>query len=221
MSRRSLPLLALVALAACEPAPAPSTTETLTGPFDHVEVATAGGRVEFTAGEGDDVVLEFLPSTSDQYTALEDGGTLTLTATCFGEDVAGCSGGFLLTVPAGQSLRARTDAGNVDFLPGLFGPLEAQTANGDITFADVGGTEATVVTGTGVVEARFTEPPLGLSFDSGSSPISVAVPAGTYALDLDSTGAVTVGDGIEDGAGATIRLHSGTGAIDLSAAAAE
>ena len=217
MSPRSLPILALAALAACKPEPVRSNEETLTGPFDLVDVETAGGRIEFTAGEGDDVALEFLPSTSDVYSAVEDGGTLRIVASCFGEEVAGCSGGFLLTVPAGQALRAKTLSGDVDFLAGLFGTLDAQTASGAISFDEVGAADATLLTGTGEVRARFAEVPTGITFDSGSSLLSVAVPAGVYALDLDSTGQVSVQPEIEDGSGPTVHLHSGTGTIDLFA----
>ncbi len=213
---RSAALAALAALIACKPAaPTEDLTETFTGPFDRVEVTTDDGRAEFTGGEGDDVVIEFLPVTSDIWTAEEVDGVLVVTASCFGETEPGCNGGFLLTVPAGQAVTAKTDSGEIDFAGGMFGTLDAQTASGPINFVDVGAADATVLTGTGEVRARFAEEPTAVSFDSGSSLLSVAVPAGRYALDLDTTGPLSVADEIEDGNGPPLRLHSGTGNIDL------
>lgn len=217
MSRsRLVPLVGL--LVACGPA-APTTdlTESFAGPYDQVVFQTDDGRVEFSVGEGDGVSFEFLPSTSDDYLVDDADGVLTVTAVCFGETEPGCHGGFLVTVPGGQSVRAQTDSGEVVFGAGLFGTLDAQTASGPISFEDLGSAEATVLTGTGEVRARFVEKPTSVSFDSGASLLSLQVPAGRYALDLDTTGQQTVQPEIVDGEGPPLRLHSGTGTIDLYA----
>jgi hypothetical protein len=216
MRRASLVVL-FSALAACKPEPEPDFTETFAGPYDLVDVSTAGGRIELSAGGDAAVEMEFLPSTSDIWIADEADGVLTLVGACFGDEVAGCSGGFLLTVPAGQAIRAKSDSGEIDFLADLSGTLDAQTASGAIEFQDTRAADATLLTGTGEVRARFAEAPAALSFDTGSSLLSVALPAGRYDLDLDTTGQQTVAPEIEDGNGPTIRLHSGTGTIDLFA----
>lgn len=212
---RPMALASALALAACKPAPEPDYDDSFAGPYAEVVVEAGNGRIEISVGEGDGVESEFLPSGSDTRSSDEDGGTLTLIASCFGEEEAGCSGGFRIRVPAGQSVRAETDSGAIDFLAGLAGRLDAQTASGDISFTDVGAADATLLTGTGEVRARFADAPTAISFDTGSSLLSVQVPAGTYALELDTTGASSVDPGIEDGDGPPIRLHSGTGTIDL------
>lgn len=217
MVRPLATILCTMALGACKPPPEPDYEETFAGPYDVVRVATDGGRVDVSPGDGDSVTMEFLPSGSDGWTTAEEGSELVLTGVCFGEEEAGCSGGFLLTVPADQELVIDTDNGEVAFQPGLTGKLDAQTATGSITFVDSGAVDAAVLTGTGEVRAVFVEEPEALSFDSGSSLLSVALPAGRYTLDLDTLGNTAVADEIVDGNGPPVRLHSGTGDIDLFA----
>jgi ferric-dicitrate binding protein FerR (iron transport regulator) len=165
-------------------------------------------------GDGDSVTMEFLPSGSDGWTTAEDGGELVLTGVCFGEESR-----VLGRVPAhrarrpGAGDRHRQRRGRVPAR--LTGKLDAQTATGSITFVDSGAVDAAVLTGTGEVRAVFVEEPKALSFDSGSSLLSVALPAGRYTLDLDTLGNTAVADEIVDGNGPSIRLHSGTGDIDL------
>ncbi len=192
-------------------------TETFPGPYTVVTVATADGRIELVAGSGDAVTAEFLPSGSGTWEATEDQGHLNLVATCVGEDEAGCSGGFVLTVPADQEVVASTDVGQITFTGALGGVLDARTASGPIDADGLGAADLSLLTGTGAVDLRFAERPDAVSIDTGSSAVALAVPAGGYALDVDTSGTATVDPAISaDPMGPALRVHSGTGDIGIA-----
>jgi hypothetical protein len=194
-------------------------TTTFPGPFATLSVATEGGRIELIAGSGDEVVVEFLPSSSDTWDSVEAEGNLSLVATCLGQEEAGCGGGFLVTVPADQQVTARTAAGQLAFTGALGGLLDGATASGGVVSDGLGPADLTLLTGTGEVDLAFAEAPAAVSIDTGSSPASLALPAGGYALDLDTGGALTVDPAIaDDPSGPPLRVHSGTGDLTLTPA---
>lgn len=195
-----------------------SQTASYAGPYDLVTVETDLGRIEVVAGDTEGVELEFLPNGSDAWTGTEDGGTLALVAACFGDEVAGCGGGFVLTVGAGQAVEAKTGNGELVFGAGLGGALGGQTSSGALRAVDLGGASLELLTGTGAVDVSLAETPAAVSIDTGSSHAGVAVPAGGYALDLDTNGETDVDAAVtDDPDGPVLRVHSGTGNVTVSA----
>lgn len=191
-------------------------TETFPGPYTQVSVATDTGRVEIVAGTGDAVTVEFLPSGSDSWDAVEDQGLLTIVASCLGATEVGCNGGFVVTVPENQEVVASTGAGQLAFTGALGGVLDGQTASGAIEAGGLGPADLTLLTGTGAVDVTFLEAPAAVSVDTGSSAVALGVPAGGYALDVDTQGTATVDPAITDDAGGPVlRVHSGNGNIGI------
>lgn len=212
--------LAAVAVGCVERFPeAEGQTEVYPGPFAVIDVQAEGGRVEVVAGSGgDEVTVEFLPNSSDHFVADDTGGNLSLVAACLGETTPGCSGGFVITVPDDQEVHARTDYGQIAFRGTLGGVLDGQTNSGKFEIIDLGAADLTLLTGTGGVDMTAVEVPRSTSIDTGSAPISVEVPGGAYALDVDSNGEVVVSPNItDDPGGPPLRVHSGTGSIHVVA----
>jgi hypothetical protein len=214
-ARPSIVVLTL-ALAACGKAAPPEGAVTYDGDFTELEILADSGRIEVTAGEEGAITVTTLPSDGIDTVTPGDDGTFSAIASCVGETEPGCGVGFLITVPPGVNVVAKTGTGEIAFVGGLEGDLDAQTASGAIRADGLGAAKLSLLTGTGGVETAFAEVPRELSYDTGSSAIDATVPSGTYTLDLDSTGVVTVGEGIEDGSGPTLRLHSGAGAVTVT-----
>ncbi|MCB9688960.1 MAG: hypothetical protein H6735_28215 [Alphaproteobacteria bacterium] len=212
--------LAAVAAGCVERFPEPEgQTEVFTGPFATIDVQAEDGRIEVVEGSaGDEVTLEFLPNSSDHYVADDTGGNLSLVAACLGDSVAGCGGGFVLTVPANQEVHTKTGLGQIAFRGSLGGVLSGQTTSGKFEIIDLGPADLTILTGTGGVDMTALDTPQSISIDTGSAPVSIEVPAGGYALDVDSNGEVTVAPELtDDASGPPLRVHSGTGDIHVLA----
>lgn len=192
-----------------------SQTRTFEGPYDQLVVETVDGRVELVVGGTDVVEVEFLPNAGDSWTDTDDAGTLTLTAVCLGDTVAGCGGGFVITLPPALAVTADTDTGQVAIGAGYAGVLDLGTASGPIDGDGLGAASLTVLDGTGPIDLSFAELPTAISIDTGSAPTALAVPAASYALDLDSTGVVSHEGVTDDPMGIPLRVHSGTGNIGV------
>lgn len=212
-------ILTLVTAVACTPQPATGTrTEVFEGPFDQVTAVTETGRIELVVGDVADVSVEFLPNGTDTYTSSTDGGVLALTAVCIGDEIVGCGGGFILSVPFDQDMIGETGVGELTIGPGYSGVFAGGTASGAISATELGSAALDLLTGTGVVGVGFADLPIDVAIDTGSSAVTLAVPGSSYALDLDTNGEITTDPGlVEDPMGVPLRVHSGTGDIELIA----
>ena len=115
------------------------------------------------------------------------------------------------------SLRATTGSGDID-LADLAGDVNVDTGSGDITGERLQVTKFHGETGSGDLALELSNRPRSVWWSSGSGDVDVSVPAGAYALDLETgLGDIDLAGVRRDpAADATLRLHTGLGDITVA-----
>jgi len=208
------------------------------GPIRSVEVDVEVGRVTVVPGEGDGATItrtrKHLWGEPEVSEALE-GGVLRIAAECPRVLTFGCSVDYRLLVPAGVSVRIRTERGSVSVadITGMVdvdtksgavglartkGPVRVTTAAGNVDGVDLTANFMDATTGAGRIRLSLAEPPGRLGLQSGAGNIEVRLPAavGGYRVDADAgAGKVDIGVEQNPGGSRTITARSGAGNIGV------
>ena len=206
------------------------------GPIGAVEIDVEAGRVELVAGEGSSARVtrtrRYLQGAPVVREAMV-GGVFRLEAQCRRFVTAGCRVDHRVEVPAGVTVRVRTErgavsvagvtglvevdagAGNV-LLQGTRGPVRVDATAGRVEGEDLVAEYLDASTGAGVIRLTFAEPVGRVGLKSGAGDIDVALPAvsGGYRVAAEA-GAGRVDVDVEQNAGGSraVIVSSGSGDI--------
>ncbi|HHO50620.1 MAG TPA: hypothetical protein ENK18_07025 [Deltaproteobacteria bacterium] len=122
-------------------------------------------------------------------------GVLYLDYACGGPGL--CGGDLTLTVPPQTPLDVWLGAGNLEIV-GMDAEIIANVGGGAVSIEGQGAPPVMVVADTGSLYLGFVEPPRRVEAVLSVGAIRLRLPSGAYALDLDTTGLVTVDPGILD-----------------------
>lgn len=131
----------------------------------------------------------------------------------------GCGVRTRLKVPPGIPLVVRTTSGTVRATAISQGVLTVRSSTGDVTVADLGVDEFSVVTTAGDVVASFAKQPFGFKATTTSGDVSATLPPGDRSYDVTTRTRGEVSSSLEsddDGEG-FVRVTSRTGNIRLTA----
>lgn len=176
-------------------------------------------------GKGDVEVVEGLPgevyvevdlgglSSADLGPRLE-GDILHLEYRCGGASL--CGGDLFVAVPPGVAVDAELGAGSL-VATGLSGNLRADLGSGDLWTEGLSSEVVWLATGAGSVEAGMVERPLDADLSVGAGDAWLAVPEGSYRLDLDAgAGEVSLWNVSHDpDAPGALSVHAGAGAVHI------
>lgn len=172
----------------------------VTGPVKNLQVDADDGHVVVTAGSGDGVTIHRVvhyesdtPHPGQQLTE----GTLTFNKGC-----SRCRVDYDLTVPAGVSVRARTDGGRINIkgvaaadtgsnsgsltVGHVTGNVSASSDSGSITLQDVGGAMVTTSDSGSVYATELHSPTAKASSDSGAVQMEFTAPPRSVRVNSDS-----------------------------------
>jgi len=208
------------------------------GPISSVEVDVEVGRVTVVPGEGDVATIGRTrrhlwgePDTSEMLV----GGVLRIVASCQRILTFGCSVDYRVAVPAGVSVRIRSERGSVSVadMAGMVevdtgsgavrlartkGPVRVTTSAGDVEGVDLAATFMDATTGAGRIRLSLAEPPGRLGLTTGAGNIDVGLPTvlGGYRVDADAgSGKVDIGVEQNPGGSRTITARSRAGNIGV------
>jgi hypothetical protein len=219
-------------------------TQVYQQPITALKVKLGTGDLTLTPGSDNTVTVTRRLHWSFRKPTFEerwDGQQLTVTANCDGFVTPGvftpgpnCGVDYTLQVPAGISVQAVTDTGDIT-VRDLHGPLNLQTSTGDVSDSgasadltlrsDTGdvlatGTSAHVdaSTDTGNVTLHLTAPPQAVSAQSDTGDVMITVPpGGVYKVQTSvDTGDANVTVTRNDTADRTITARTNTGDIGIS-----
>jgi len=166
-----------------------------------------------------------------------DGQRLSVTQSCGSVFMPGpgCGVDYTVQVPAGTSLRAHTDTGDIEVndirgpvdvgtstgdvsISGVVGDLSVRTGTGDITVVGARSPHVDASTSTGDIELRLADSPQTVTANTGTGDVDVTVPQGeVYHVQTEtSTGDSSVGVHTSDTAPRTIKVHTSTGDIGIA-----
>lgn len=215
------------------------TTFDQAGPIQTVEVDVEAGEVEVVAVEGDVArvtrtrrYLQGAPTVREALAA----GVFRLEAKCPRFVTVGCTVDHRVEVPAGVSVRVRTDKGSVSVsgvrgmvevdagagnvrLAGTRGPVRVDASAGRVEGDDLVALYLDATTDAGSIRLSLAEPPPGrLGLKTGAGAIDVALPvvAGGYRVDAEAgAGKVDVAVEQNPGGNRAVIARSGAGNIRI------
>ncbi|WP_229051648.1 DUF4097 family beta strand repeat-containing protein [Aeromicrobium sp. Leaf350] len=191
-----------------------------TDPNQPLTFAVTNLDVEVVQAEGDDITVDAEVVggwLGTDFTAEQDGGTITLDASCLPLLIPGCGGTVTIGVPAGAQFEVDADGGDVD-LTGVGGIVSVRTTSGDVTGRDLTTLDLGVTTTSGDVDLELAEQTYGVKVVTDSGDVDVAVPDADLAYDVltetDSGDVETDVPTDEDGE-AFLAVETGSGDITL------
>lgn len=213
-----------------------TTTLAQPGPVRSLEVDVEVGRVEVVPGGGEEATItrtrRYLvgaPKTSEGLVA----GVLRIAAECDGLIAAGCAVDYRLEVPAGVTVRIRTERGTVSVtdmtgsvdvdagagsvrLTRTRGPVKVDTSAGNVDGVDLAAPFLDATTGAGRIRLSIVEAPGRLGLKTGAGSIDVGLPTtpGGYRVATD-TGAGKVDVTVEQNEGGSRAIIASTGAGNI------
>lgn len=214
------------------------TTFDQAGPIRTVEVDVEAGKVEVVAVEGDVArvtrtrrYLQGAPTVREGMVA----GVFRLEAKCRRFVTAGCNVDHRVEVPAGVSLRVRSDRGSVWVsgvkgmvevdagagdvrLSGTRGPVRVDTSAGRVEGDDLVALYLDATTDAGPIRLSFVEPAGRVGLKTGAGNIDVALPAapGGYRVAAEAgAGKVDVAVEQNPGGNRAVIANSGAGNIRI------
>lgn len=242
MSRKALGALAavfclagIVVAAATFAGARDRSTFTQAGSVRSVDVDVEAGRIHVVAGEGETTIhrtRRYLFGAPTVEETLVD-GVLRVRAECGTPIELRCAVDYRLEVPAGISLRVRTDRGSVTVegitgtvdvetgaggvrLAGTRGPLQLQTSAGSIEGDDVVAGFVDAGTDAGRIRLSLAEPSgrVDLRTDAGSIDLALPLAPGGYRVTTETrAGDVEVSVDEDPEAGRAVTARTGAGDI--------
>ena len=198
--------IAIVVLAVLGAACSTKTTEanaSIDDPFTRVIVTTAAGdvQIERTTGTPEWLAEATYSGTEPDFEPRVVDGELIVNEGCQG--VGECSVAYLLSVPEGTEVVARTASGSVTitsisaavdvetssgtvFLNTVNGTITAISASGDILGAKLESATATFNSASGSIDVSFQAIITNLLAESSSGNITAQLPGDSYNLDVDA-----------------------------------
>jgi hypothetical protein len=220
-----------------------SGSDSITDPYDRVEIDVSVGEVVIEAGAGSETTLEYRTESGlwrDAEVRHEvDSDRLVIDADCGGGFLripfAYCRVDVTLTVPADVDVVARSSAGRVS-ATGLqgsaelessagrvdvhdhSGPLRAHSSAGVVAVDGLASDDAEISSSAGVVEVTAVEPPRNLLAESSAGAVRVTLPDAAYDLDANtSAGDVRVEVPTDPDSEYHVRVHSSAGDVTVTA----
>lgn len=137
--------------------------------------APAGRRLIVTEGQTEGL---FRPSVRSR---LARDGTLTLRAACSGQPE--CSVHYVVSVPSGVAVKAKSTAGDV-IAKNLVNnsSVELSTGGGNVTASGLSAPTVHISSGVGDLRATLAKPARSLDASSGAGDITLTVPNASYAV---------------------------------------
>ncbi|RSN29154.1 hypothetical protein DMC61_21885 [Amycolatopsis sp. WAC 04169] len=207
-------------------------------PIGRIEISSAAGDLTVSAGpDGEVGVDRRLEWTAHKptYTEQWNGDTLRITVRC-PDGKLGCSVHYTIRVPRSISVRAHTDAGDLDIrdlsgdikaeteagrttLENTKGKLYARSGNGDLTATGITSAEIDLGTGAGHVDLRLSGVPSLVRTSSGAGDVRVRVPANPsgYQVRADTNAGRRVVE-VQDVPASPHRIEASTSAGDVTVA---
>jgi hypothetical protein len=214
-------------------------TQVYQQPITALKVDLGTGNLTITPGPDNTVTVTRRLHWSFRKPTFEeqwDGQQLTVTQNCSGFFTPGpnCGVDYTVQVPAGISVQAVTDTGDIN-VRDIHGVLDLRTSTGDVTStgasadvtirSDTGDVTATGTSAhvdasanTGTVTLHLTAPPQAVSAQTDTGDVMITVPqGGVYKVQTSvDTGDANVTVMRSDTADRTITARTNTGSIDIS-----
>lgn len=183
----------------------------------HLTTAPAGSPVAVV-----EHITEGLSSPHNQ-AVLGAGGVLHVSASCSFVFSNSCAASYVIAVPPGVAVDARSGGGDVDAHDlTTTGPLELSSGDGDINALGIRAANVTLQSGNGDVTATLNAAPTRLEATSGNGDVNLAVPNTTYSVHPHA-GNGSVSDStlrIDPRSPRSITASSGNGDVTVRAAGA-
>ncbi len=212
----TIPAVVLIALGQSACVVAADTQYTVTDDVDAVVLDLGKGDVQVAVGYPGEVYVELDMgglTTADLGPRIED-GILYLEYRCGGASI--CGGDLFVAVPPGMAVDADLGAGSLEAWD-LSGNLRAEVGSGDLWAEGLSGDVVWLATGAGAVEAGFVERPTDARLAVGAGDAWLAVPEGSYDLDIDAgAGAVSTWNVSHDSSSDShLTIQGGAGAVHV------
>jgi hypothetical protein len=234
MKRRHLPIT-IVFLAVLAASCSTTTTDAegqITEPFTRVVVSTGAGNVQIerTTGTPDWLAEATFSGDEPDFTPKVVDGELIVDEGC--EGIGECSVDYLIAVPEGTEVVARSGSGDVTvtsisaavdvetgsgvvFLNTVKGPIMVETGSGDILATKLEAAQASFESGSGSVDVAFELIITDLRVNTGSGNVTAQLAGGPYDLDLD-TGSGNIDLKLDDDDTASYKVELNTGSGDIT-----
>ncbi len=185
----------------------PVTQITVTAASGHIALSPAGPAIDVTA---------ILAQDGGSFEWEVTDGVLSLVSVC-SNGTTGCATGMLINGPSDLPVEVVTSTGDVR-LDGWQADVAIATFGGEVTLTGARELAADITTETGPVELAFDTVPVSIDAETLSAPIDVALPEGSYDLQVQTSGARETDDAlVYDNDGPTVRLTSASGDITVVA----
>lgn len=189
---------------------------------DHVSFVPpeAGLRVDIDAGDVRVVGAQVDTITIDRTVRGPSGhvatdaavidGVLEITGEC--PLVAPCRVDLVITVPAGLVVDVHTGSGKVELLD-LAGGASVEVGDGRLDAHGLGGGRLHAQIGWGDAAVTFAGPPEDVAIGAAGGDVTLMVPAGSYALDVEAFAGEQVNGVAQDPAAAHVRVRASSGRV--------
>jgi hypothetical protein len=232
--------MASVGVTACKAVTATTSTEqqsqTYQKQINRIELNLDAGNITLAPGDSSSVhVARTLHWRTTKPTIVEDisGQTMRVTLTCPQQD--GCSVDFTIELPAGVTVQAKTQAGDVK-ITDITGALDITNESGDIRVANAVGEvritgDSGQISGTGLrspvftaksdsgdIELAFTDAPQTVEAKTQSGDVTVSVPrtSGNYRVQADTNaGRRTVSVDVNSSSSRSITAQTDAGDVTV------
>lgn len=171
------------------------------------------GDVRIVGGEGTEVSVErVVRGATDQVEVSAEvvDGALELRGVC--PVLLPCGVDLVVRVPAGLTVDVRSGSGKIELFE-LEGEARVELGDGSVSALGLGAGPLRVQVGWGDVTAAFSAEPAAVRVGAGGGDVSLLLPAGGYALDVDGLAGEQVAGVAVDPAGPRVHVRATSGRV--------